>query len=199
MRKIVASFFAAFALAFLAAVPAVAQSAQAAPARQAAPSPAMKAAVRRMLDAMSFPALTRQIFDQMLQSVPAMMQQAAAQNINADPRLGAEARQRALAHAEEEIPLAVATLTEVLADPGLIEELSAEMVPLYARYYTVQEVEQLTAFYQTPLGRKMLATMPQLSAESMAISQRVLIPRVNAVLEKILRTALEAPHEPPSQ
>lgn len=199
MKKTVATILAALSLALFASVPAVAQNVQAAPARQAAPSPAMKAAVLRMLDAMSFPALTRQIFDQMLQSVPAMMQQAAAQNINANPKLGAEARQRALANAEEEIPLAVTTLTEVLADPTLIEELSAEMVPLYARYYTVQEVEQLTAFYRTPLGRKMLATMPQLSAESMAISQRVLIPRVNAVLEKILRTALEAPHEPPSQ
>ena len=40
----------------------------------------------------------------------------------------------------------------------------------------------------------MLATMPQLSAESMAISQRVLIPRVNAVLEQVLRAATQPPH-----
>ena len=88
---------------------------------------------------------------------------------------------------------AIATLTQVLADPTLIDELGDEMVPLYARFYTVQEVEQLTAFYKTPLGRKMLATMPQLSAESMAISQRVLIPRVNAVLDQVMRAATQSP------
>lgn len=194
MRKIVATFFAAFSLAFLATLPALAQNTQAAPARQVAASPAMKVAVRRMLDAMQFPALTRQIFDQMRQSVPAMMRQAAVQNISGNAGLTEERKALALANAEEEIPLAVATLTQVLADQSLIDELGAEMVPLYARYYTVQEIEQLTAFYQTPLGRKMLATMPQLSAESMAISQRVLIPRVNAVLEQVLRAATQPPH-----
>ena len=193
MRKIVATFFAAFSLAFLATLPALAQSAQATPARQAAPSPAMKVAVRRMLDAMQFPQLTRNIFDQMLQSVPAMIRQSAQQQISMDPKLDAQRKARALANAEEEIPLAIATLTQVLADPTLIEELGDEMVPLYARFYTVQEVEQLTAFYQTPLGRKMLSTMPQLSAESMAISQRVLIPRVNAVLDQVMRAATQSP------
>lgn len=193
MRKIVATFFAAFSLAFLATLPALAQSTQATPARQAAPSPAMKVAVRRMLDAMQFPQLTRSIFDQMLQSVPAMIRQSAQQQINSNPKLDEQRKARALASAEEEIPLAIATLTQVLADPTLIDELGDEMVPLYARFYTVPEVEQLTAFYKTPLGRKMLATMPQLSAESMAISQRVLIPRVNAVLEQVMRAATQSP------
>lgn len=193
MRKIVATFFAAFSLAFLASLPALAQNAQATPARQAAPSPAMKVAVRRMLDAMQFPQLTRSIFDQMLQSVPAMIRQSAQQQINSNPKLDEQRKARALASAEEEIPLAIATLTQVLADPTLIDELGDEMVPLYARFYTVPEVEQLTAFYKTPLGRKMLATMPQLSAESMAISQRVLIPRVNAVLDQVMRAATQSP------
>lgn len=193
MKKTVATILAALSLALCAHVPAQAQEVQTTPAAQAATSPAMKVAVRQMLDAMAFPALTRQIFDQLLQSVPAMMRQAALQNISSKPELNEARKQRALANVEEEIPLAVTTLTQVLADPTLIEELGAEMVPLYARFYTVQEVEQLTAFYKTPLGRKMLATMPQLSAESMAISQRVLIPRVNAVLEKILRAATESP------
>ena len=123
MRKIVATFFAAFSLAFLATLPALAQNTQAAPARQVAPSPAMKVAVRRMLDAMQFPALTRQIFDQMLQSVPAMMRQAAVQNISGNAGLTEERKALALANAEEEIPLAVATLTQVLADQSLIDEV----------------------------------------------------------------------------
>jgi len=192
MKKTVATIFAALSLAVFASLPAQAQDVQA-PAASSATDPAMKVAVAQMLDAMAFPALTRQIFDQMLQSVPSMMRQAAMQNIAGNPKMTEARKQRALENVDEEIPLAVTTLTQVLADPTLIEELGAEMVPLYARFYTVQEVEQLTAFYKTPLGRKMLATMPQLSAESMAISQRVLIPRINAVLEQILRAAIESP------
>jgi len=193
MKKIVAILFAALSLAFLAAVPALAQNDQAPAARQAEPSPAMKVAVRDMLEAIQFPALTRQIFDQMLQSVPAMMRQAAVQNVTGNADVKEKRQQQALANVEEEIPLAVTTLTEVLNDPTLTEELRAEMVQLYARYYTVQEIEQLTAFYKTPLGRKLLATMPKLSVESVEISQRVLIPRVNAVLEKIMRASTEKP------
>jgi len=193
MKKIVAILFAALSLAFFAAVPALAQNAQAPAARLAEPSPAMKVAVRDMLEAIQFPALTRQIFDQMLQSVPAMMRQAAVQNVTGNPDVKEKRQQQALANVEEEIPLAVTTLTEVLNDPTLTEELRAEMVQLYARYYTVQEIEQLTAFYKTPLGRKLLATMPKLSVESVEISQRVLIPRVNAVLEKIMRASTEKP------
>jgi uncharacterized protein len=193
MKKIVAILFAALSLALFAAVPALAQNAQAPAARQAEPSPAMKVAVRDMLEAIQFPALTRQIFDQMLQSVPAMMRQAAVQSVTGNPDVKEKRQQQALANVEEEIPLAVTTLTEVLNDPTLTEELRAEMVQLYARYYTVQEIEQLTAFYKTPLGRKLLATMPKLSVESVEISQRVLIPRVNAVLEKIMRASTEKP------
>lgn len=193
MKKIVAILFAALSLAFFAAVPALAQNAQAPAARLAEPSPAMKVAVRDMLEAIQFPALTRQIFDQMLQSVPAMMRQAAVQNVTGNADVKEKRQQQALANVEEEIPLAVTTLTEVLNDPTLTEELRAEMVQLYARYYTVQEIEQLTAFYKTPLGRKLLATMPKLSVESVEISQRVLIPRVNAVLEKIMRASTEKP------
>lgn len=95
MRKIVATFFAAFSLAFLATLPALAQSTQATPSRQAAPSPAMKVAVRRMLDAMQFPQLTRNIFDQMLQSVPAMIRQSAQQQINGNPKLDEQRKARA--------------------------------------------------------------------------------------------------------
>lgn len=194
MKKTVTIIFAALSLALFASLPAQAQVQDAqAPVASSATDPAMKVAVAQMLDVMAFPALTRKIFDQMLQSVPSMMRQAAMQNIAGNPKMTEARKQRALENVDEEIPLAVTTLTQVLADPTLIEELGAEMVSLYARFYTVQEVEQLTAFYKTPLGRKMLATMPQLSTESMAISQRVLIPRINAVLEQILRAAIESP------
>lgn len=38
-------------------------------------------------------------------------------------------------------------------------------VPVYMRYLTIDEVKEFTAFYNTPLGRKVAMTMPMLSVE----------------------------------
>jgi hypothetical protein len=85
----------------------------------------------------------------------------------------------ALERAEKAVPGVITAVHNVLTDPALMEEIIAEMVPLYARTYTADEIRQLSAFYQAPLGQKMLRTLPQLSAESMKISNRVMVPRIS--------------------
>ena len=57
--------------------------------------------------------------------------------------------------------------------------------PVYARHYTLDEVRQLSAFYKTPVGHKSLVVMPQLMAESMAVSNQVLGPRLNKLMQSI--------------
>ena len=42
------------------------------------------------------------------------------------------------------------------------------VVPVYAKYYTREEIESLIQFYKTPLGQKMVATMPKLTADLQA-------------------------------
>lgn len=59
------------------------------------------------------------------------------------------------------------TLQEELAN-GSMENL---VVPIYARYFTLDEVEQLLAFYRTPVGRKTIEVMPLLTQESMQVGQ----------------------------
>ncbi len=44
-------------------------------------------------------------------------------------------------------------------------------VPVYDKYFSEEEIQQLTAFYQTPLGAKTIKVLPQLMAEIMATSQ----------------------------
>jgi len=41
------------------------------------------------------------------------------------------------------------------------EQLIELAIPVYAKYYTTEEIEGLTAFYKTPLGKKTLSVMPQ--------------------------------------
>jgi hypothetical protein len=40
---------------------------------------------------------------------------------------------------------------------------------VYARHFTLSEMQQLIAFYRTPAGQKLTEQMPQLAAETLAI------------------------------
>jgi hypothetical protein len=46
------------------------------------------------------------------------------------------------------------------------------MAGIYARNFTADELRDVTAFYQTPTGRKMLEKLPALTQESMVAGQR---------------------------
>ena len=44
--------------------------------------------------------------------------------------------------------------------------------PIYHKFFTLEELNGLLAFYKTPLGRKLIVAMPQLLQESMAAGQK---------------------------
>ncbi|MGE7773755.1 DUF2059 domain-containing protein [Chitinophaga sp. NPDC101104] len=52
------------------------------------------------------------------------------------------------------------------------EDLVKQQIPLYCKYYTNEEIEQQIAFYQTPLGKKMLAVLPELTVEAMKLGEQ---------------------------
>jgi len=49
------------------------------------------------------------------------------------------------------------------------DELLNEIIPLYKKYYTNEDLKQLVAFYQTPIGQKTISILPQLSRESISV------------------------------
>lgn len=51
------------------------------------------------------------------------------------------------------------------------EELMDLVVPIYDKYYTHDEIRELIAFYESPLGKKMVDRMPAIMQESMAAGQ----------------------------
>lgn len=51
------------------------------------------------------------------------------------------------------------------------EDLEKIIIPIYDKYYTETDIDQLIAFYNSPIGKKMIATMPQVMQESMAAGQ----------------------------
>lgn len=65
------------------------------------------------------------------------------------------------------------------------DKLGPELVPMYTDAFTEAELKQLVAFYQTPLGRKLLERMPQLMAMSAQHTQerlRTVAPEVDRLL-----------------
>ncbi len=54
-----------------------------------------------------------------------------------------------------------------------VEQLLDLTVPIYAKYFSKEEIEGLTRFYQTPLGQKALSVVPQTVVEMQTESMKL--------------------------
>lgn len=183
MKKI---FLALTASAALAGIPSFALAQAGAPA--AASSPQADAAVKDLLQAMRVRETMAASFAEMEKQMPQMMRAQVTAVVNADPRMDAAKKQEALAKIEKMLPGMTQATSRLLRDPALIEEMMTEMAPLYAQNYTVSELKELAAFYRTPLGRKMMELTPRLTAESMALGQKVVAPRLNGLMQDFMQS-----------
>lgn len=80
-----------------------------------------------------------------------------------------------------------------------LPELSRGMAGIYAANFTVAEMDAVIAFYNTPVGAKMLKSMPVIAQQSMAVGQawgRGVSERANAkFLEALKQKGLNAPKQ----
>jgi len=155
----------------------------------ASADPAVVQATKEMFTAMKVRDMMTKMMVQMAQQMPAQGRMAAAAAINGNPNLTPEQKAEQLKKADEEIQNSAARMQSVFADPTLVDDMLAEMVPLYAETYTLDEIRQLTAFYASPLGQKMQARMPELMNRSLQISQRVMMPRIQKAMAQSQQAA----------
>lgn len=52
------------------------------------------------------------------------------------------------------------------------DSIKEEVIVMYSETFTAQELRELAAFYQTPLGKKALKKMPELVAKGAAMGQQ---------------------------
>lgn len=64
--------------------------------------------------------------------------------------------------------------------------------PLYDKFFTEEELKDLLQFYKSSTGQKMLAKLPELSAESMKLAQTILLPKVIEMLDRIVNEDIAA-------
>jgi hypothetical protein len=73
------------------------------------------------------------------------------------------------------------------------------MVKLYTSNFTESELKDLVAFYQSPLGKKVQAKMPQISQQSFQLTQSKLesaVPVVNKLLADMTNELTPAGSKP---
>ena len=52
------------------------------------------------------------------------------------------------------------------------QQLTNQLVPIYDRYLSDEDIKGLVQFYQTPLGQKALGVLPKLSAEAQSVGSK---------------------------
>ena len=144
-------------------------------------------AVHDLLAAMKYREVMTASFIQLEQGMPATMSAGVAAALEKNTKLTPEQKKKIADKAEKEIPAVAATFGATFRDPKLMDELMAEMVPLYARHFTAEELKQMAAFYRTPAGAKMLFLTPRISHEALQVSQKIVMPKIGAAIGKLMQ------------
>ncbi len=61
--------------------------------------------------------------------------------------------------------------TQVESDQNL-DDLISRLTPIYARYYTIDDIKAINAFYESPTGQHMKEIQPQILGASMLVGQQ---------------------------
>ena len=81
---------------------------------------------------------------------------------------------------------AVKKLEERLMAKIDIQKIMDEMlIVVYDKFFTLEEIKDLLAFYKSPTGQKMVKLMPDIAAESMKVTQTKLLPKMMDALKEI--------------
>ena len=70
------------------------------------------------------------------------------------------------------IPKAPPAFWEKFTSKFKARELLDLMIPIYAKHYSLEDLKGINAFYNTPTGQKVIATMPLIMQDSMAVGQQ---------------------------
>ncbi len=147
-------------------------------AAPANPDAARVAAAQKLLDAMHYDSL----IDRTLDAVVAETQRTIAANLDKglDQPLPADLMTRIQA-------IAATHMRHAIGDHR--SELRRGTALIYARHFTMEELSRLTAMQSDPVMAKMQAELPQITAESMALSHG-LVESAKAGLEEEVKAVL---------
>jgi hypothetical protein len=159
---LLAAFVPTFAMA-----QALQSQAPAAPAAAAAPVDAAKqAAIKELLEAIDAQKLVGAIGNsaqmQAKQYVPEILSEALSEN----KTLNDKQKQAAVPTLQKNaVPKLVDSAGQVFASDGFRQDAMQAQYDAYAKYYSTQEIKDLTSFYKSPTGRKFIQVQDQVGRD----------------------------------
>jgi hypothetical protein len=79
-------------------------------------------------------------------------------------------------------------MTEIMS---LNELITNVYYPAYSKYFTISEIETLTAFYESPIGQKYVSSIPAIMQESMTIINQKYTPQLQKIAFKLVQEEME--------
>jgi uncharacterized protein len=122
-------------------------------------------------------------------NAPAALRRMASAKLAADKTLDAAGRAKRVASIDKKLAAADQALDKLFEDPATAETITNETAKLYTRYFTIEEMTRIAAFYRTPEGAKMLALAPRILTESLALGQTFMVPRTEKILDELMQPA----------
>src|SRR6202041_3652841 len=86
---------------------------------------------------------------------------------------------------QDQVPKFMDTFSQKYTASAPTGPVTDAMVPIYARNFTMEEIQQLTKFYESPLGQHLVKVMPKVVGESQAAGARIDQPLAVAALRSI--------------
>jgi len=86
-------------------------------------------------------------------------------------KLGVQVAQQMLNNFQERFTSVPAEFWEKMKASINADDLINLTIPVYAKYYTEEDLDQIVAFYKTPAGRKVISVTPQIVQESMMLGR----------------------------
>ena len=86
----------------------------------------------------------------------------------------------------EEVARCRIIVAEIIEEFVTDEKLIDEVMHIYARHFTHDDVRGMIAFYETPLGEKTIEVMPRLMQEGMQAGQRWAAEMMPGVEERVM-------------
>jgi len=159
------------------------QTQQEAPAVAAAPAdPAKQAAIKELLDAIDAQKLVGAIGNsaqmQAKQLVPAILSDALTENKS----LTDKQKQASVPTLQKTaVPKLVDSAGQVFATDAFRQDAMQAQYDAYAKYYSTQEIKDLTTFYKSPTGRKFIQVQDQVGRDV-----------VNGLMQKYMPQSIKA-------
>lgn len=175
---------------------AMAQALQQAPDQAAAPAvaaapidPAKQAAIKDLLDAIDAQKLVGAIGNsaqmQAKQLVPAILSDALSENKGMTDKQ----KQASVPTLQKNaVPKLVDSAGQVFATPAFQQDAMQAQYDAYAKYYSTQEIKDLTAFYRSPTGRKFIQVQDQVGRDV-----------VNGLMQKYMPQSIKATRQQADQ